>query len=172
MANNAYYSRLKVACKEHGKEKEFENGYNKLSKGGVKPTTEQIKTLLEKLGVPFPQIGPKKLTEEEKKAKAEQNKKVLLDIYENGTANEKKKLQEIINNHQKELNKEAELKTIKAALTKLRRIKGEKNTSYISDGEILKELGFDSVIVKRTAKKDATVKTNKTDLEIATEAAE
>ena len=139
MANNAYYSRLKKECEKVGKVEDFEKGYEllmaEISEGQKKPSIEDEKKLFEKLGVPFPQMGAKKLTDEEIKAKHAEDKEKLLLIFDSGTKEEKDKLQSIIDNHQKEMEKERAIKELKDTKSKLTKL-------GLNDDDIKKELGL------------------------------
>ena len=80
-------------------------------------------------------MGAKKLTDEEIKAKHAEDKEKLLLIFDSGTKEEKDKLQSIIDNHQKEIEKERAIKELKDTKSKLTKL-------GLKDDDIKKELGL------------------------------
>ena len=72
---------------------------------------------------------------EEIKAKHAEDKEKLLLIFDSGTKEEKDKLQSIIDNHQKEIEKERAIKELKDTKSKLTKL-------GLKDDDIKKELGL------------------------------
>lgn len=92
MANNPYLSRLKKIAKENDKLEAFDRIL------AERPNADP-KSVFVEIGLELPTMGAKKLTEEEKQAKQQEKENELINIFRNGTANEKKKLNDIIAEH-------------------------------------------------------------------------
>lgn len=129
MANNPYLSRLKKIAKENDKLEAFDRIL------AERPNADP-KSVFVEIGLELPTMGAKKLTDEEKQAKQADNESKLLDIYRNGTANEKKAIDNIIADHENNIEiveQQKKLKEAKTALTKLK----------VSDDQIKKLLSIE-----------------------------
>lgn len=124
MANNPYLSRMRKEAEQHGFLENFDRMLNERRPADAEkyPTKEVLQQIFNDLGLELPKMGAKKLTEEEKKEIQKQNEDALLDIFRNGLPEEKKQLMKIIEDHQKEVEKQAHIKAIKNEKAELKRL--------------------------------------------------